>query len=370
MARGAAWLLAACLLGAVGPIQTAAGAPVIWSEVDAGETLAAAEEVTGNPTDNLVRIQGNIDPLTDPADLFRIRIINPAAFSARTTNGGSSNSDLEFDATLALFDVNGFGISDNDDRVLDDGNAQLPAGHPLSPTVPGIYFLAIYDDNFEAVSEFSIDGLIFPESEFPFTAVRGPTGPGGGNPLIGFATLDSVPADVRTYTIELTGAAPVPGPDPDGDTVADPDDNCPTVPNAAQTDTDGDQIGDACDNCRIDPNSEPIPPGRVGTGSQTDDDLDGIGTLCDTDFDASGFTNVTDLLRFLGAFGKSVTDDTCQDDAGSPTGYCARYDLDLTGPVINVSDLLIMISPEFFGTPTSQHGCAPDDGGVVQCPLP
>jgi len=210
--RGATWLFSGCLLLAVGPVQMAAGAPVIWSEVNAGGTPATGEVVTGNPTDSLVRVQGSIDPLTDPVDLFRIAITDPAGFSARTTNGDSSNPALQFDAKLALFNANGFGIYANDDRIFDDGNAALPAGHVLSPTAPGVYLLAIYDDNFEAVSEFSINGLIFPQSTSPFTAVRGPTGPGGASPLIGFGTLDSVPADARTYTIELTGAAPIPEP--------------------------------------------------------------------------------------------------------------------------------------------------------------
>ncbi len=38
-------------------------------------------------------------------------------------------------------------------------------------------------------------------------------------------------------------------PDGDGDTVCDPTDLCPTVPDPAQIDLDGDAIGDACDTC-------------------------------------------------------------------------------------------------------------------------
>jgi hypothetical protein len=205
----AAWKLAVCLLGVMASVQGARGEPVIWSELNAGGTPGTAEEVAG-PTNDLVRIQGTIDPLTDPVDLFRIRITNPGGFSARTTNGDSSDFDLEFDAVLALFDANGFGVYSNDDRVFDDGNAELPASHALSPTAGGLYLLAIYDDNFEALSAFSVDGVIFPESIFPYTAVRGPTGAGGADPLVGFGTLDDPPADPRVYTVELTGAAPVP----------------------------------------------------------------------------------------------------------------------------------------------------------------
>ena len=65
---------------------------------------------------------------------------------------------------------------------------------------------------------------------------------------------------------------------------------------------------------------------HIGTGGQTDDDLDGIGNVCDADFDGSRFMNVTDLLR--------------------------------------------VISAELFGTSTLSQGCATDDLGFLHCPLP
>jgi uncharacterized repeat protein (TIGR01451 family) len=158
--------------------------------------------------------------------------------------------------------------------------------------------------------------------------------------------------------------------DTDGDGVPDEADNCQRVENADQADTDADRIGNACDYCRNVANGGGIAPGHVGSARQTDDDGDGIGNECDTDFDQSGFTNVTDLLWFLDAFGLAVVAGTCPDPGGNPVGPCAVYDLTAEGSVVNVSDLLVMISPEFFGTPTLQHGCAPDDGGIVRCPLP
>jgi hypothetical protein len=81
----------------------------------------------------------------------------------------------------------------------------------------------------------------------------------------------------------------VPGPDFDGDGIANADDNCPTIANADQADADGDGLGDACDPCPFGPElhvdadgdgvddaCDPCPK-----GPQHDEDGDGVFDACD-----------------------------------------------------------------------------------------
>ena len=117
--------------------------------------------------------------------------------------------------------------------------------------------------------------------------------------------------------------------------------------------------------------ASPIPPFHRASGGQVDDDLDGVGNVCDADFtEASGddFVNADDLLKFLEAYGKHITDADCPGSDETELGSCARYDLNVAGPYLNVDDLLMMTSVP-LGRPSTSQGCAPADDGVVHCPL-
>lgn len=104
--------------------------------------------------------------------------------------------------------------------------------------------------------------------------------------------------------------------DSDGDGVPDNTDNCPNVANANQADSDGDGVGDACDNCPSAANSNQADSDGDGIGdacdncattsnsNQADSDSDGVGDACDncpttassdqTDTDGDGFGDVCD----------------------------------------------------------------------------
>ncbi len=166
---------------------------------DAGETLSSVQEIPeGSLT--LDSISGTVLPSNAPndADLFRIFIDGGGSFSATTVGGAA------FDTQLFLFDSNGRGVYTNDDTANPSSSqSTLPANNPLTPTQPGFYYLGISGFNYDPVSA---NGEIFPAT--PFSAVVGPTGPGGGAPLTNFEGVN----DGGSYNITLTGARAVPEP--------------------------------------------------------------------------------------------------------------------------------------------------------------
>lgn len=191
-------LLAAAIVALFG--VSSASADFTWAEVgDAGNTLLTANDIVGPTGDNLTNITGTIASGSD-FDLFRFSITNPTLFSASTVGTVGSLTDTQ----LFLFNANGFGVAANDDSV--GFRSTLPVGNALYATLqPGDYFIAISGFDVDPVS---IAGEIFPDT--PFSAVHGPTGPGGAFPISGSAGSSGT----GTYNIALTAASTASTPAP------------------------------------------------------------------------------------------------------------------------------------------------------------
>src|SRR5262249_52284335 len=148
----------------------------IWVEQgDAGELPGTAQLVGGLPT--LEGIRGVLDTFND-VDMYAIRIVDPATFSATTVGTPGTVNDTH----LFLFDEPGHGVYDSAEASAATRRSTLPAGNPNGPKEPGLYFLAIASFDREPISAPTND-IIFPD--FPSTGVFGPTGPGGANPVTG-----------------------------------------------------------------------------------------------------------------------------------------------------------------------------------------
>jgi hypothetical protein len=167
-----------------------------WIEVDdAGQLPGTAQIPAGDGP--LEFIEGFLESPTD-VDMYAIFIYGDGSFSATTV-------DLTtVDTQLTLFDSSGMGIYSNDnDATTDSVQSTLPNFHPLTPTKPGLYYLAISDWDYDPLSD---QGFIFP-SHYPFlhlrTAVEGPTGAGGVSPIADWDGLST--SGGGSYTIALTG---------------------------------------------------------------------------------------------------------------------------------------------------------------------
>jgi len=171
-----------------------------YTEVsDVGALPGSAADLTGTGDTQIFGTAGNSD-----VDMFKIYITAPTAFSA-------SAAGSDFDTQLQLFDALGYGVYANDDDTVIFEPSLLPAGHALSPTSAGTYFLAV---SYWSDDPLSTGGEIFAGS---FNDVMEPTGPGGSSPISGW---DGGGTGSGNYTITLTGvgvapdgppAVPVPG---------------------------------------------------------------------------------------------------------------------------------------------------------------
>lgn len=166
---------------------------------DAGELPGTAQSAAGAGA--LTGITGSVT--AGDADMFRIRISNPAAFSALA-------SGIQGDTTLYLFNLDGTGIAKNDDISGTNFESELPVGNALYAGLPaGDYLIAI--GGF-AYQPFSVAvPMVLGEATFDPNTFTGVIGPQNAAPVQSWAQLSSGPSS-GTYSIELTGAEFVPAP--------------------------------------------------------------------------------------------------------------------------------------------------------------
>jgi uncharacterized protein (TIGR03382 family) len=173
----------------------------LWAEIgDAGEIVDGVQDVIG--VGALNAISGTVSALD--ADAFRIRIKDPAAFSASAFGIGG-------DTTLCLFNLDGTGIAKNDDISGSVFESQLPAGNALYANLaPGEYIIAVSGFAYQPVGNIPLDGL--EDTLFPILDFTGVVGPQYANPLFGWAQFSSSGGTSGDYVIELTGASFIPTP--------------------------------------------------------------------------------------------------------------------------------------------------------------
>ncbi|MBI5118760.1 thrombospondin type 3 repeat-containing protein, partial [Candidatus Poribacteria bacterium] len=129
----------------------------------------------------------------------------------------------------------------------------------------------------------------------------------GDNPC-----ADGVIANCDDNCFDLANAAQE---DSDADFIGDGCDNCPNAPNADQSDADIDTVGDICDNCPAvsNPNQANIDGDTMGDVCDPDIDGDGIANESDPDIDGDGVLNGDDAFPY----DPTETADTDNDGIGN-----------------------------------------------------
>ncbi len=181
---------------------------------DAGQLLSTAQVVNSQPPETaLESISGKLKPVAigdqfvNDVDLYKIYLTGKGTFSATVTD---DIYGYGYGTGIDLFDENGYGVYAT--SLPNPGNPAglvLPAGHPLTPREPGIYYLGITSD-FVWSAE-SSEGAIFEYSQ-EFSGLADPSGPGGGATLSDWFIGEGYDGSYEVpYTITLTGAEFVEG---------------------------------------------------------------------------------------------------------------------------------------------------------------
>jgi hypothetical protein len=191
--RGWIVVTAAGLTIAVALAATAVAQAVTFRESGDAGNLPTTAQVASGAVDG---IEGILEPTTTDVDLYQVCLAGGRSFSA--TTGPPPPGFTGLDTKLYLFDASGRGVYANDDFV--GLTSTLPAGHPLTPSEAGIYYLGI---SFFGTFPFSGGGHIFGEAS-DASGVYAPEGPGGELPLSHWRS-NFIPAGRDTYRIALTG---------------------------------------------------------------------------------------------------------------------------------------------------------------------
>lgn len=125
------------------------------------------------------------------AQMFRIRICEPANFSASTIGG------TDVDTQLYLFTEEGLGVAYSDEA--DDFGQSIITNQFTATLTPGDYFVAVSEWDTAALDAFG-QRLWMDE---PWDVERAPDGPGAANMVAGWETDFG---EGGSYTITLTGA--------------------------------------------------------------------------------------------------------------------------------------------------------------------
>ncbi|MCB9879337.1 MAG: hypothetical protein H6835_17215 [Planctomycetes bacterium] len=185
----------------VGSVLTASLAAQNWTEADAGQLWTDAQVTVG--TGALATIAGSIDPGED-ADLFVVRVDDPATFTCSSVGGAT------WDSQLWIFDMQGRGISFRDDQ---GGGVYQSTLTGQFVTAPGHVIIG--------VSRFDSDPLDDSAQELwldsPWGAERAPDGPGAANQFTQWSGTTNI---AGAYTLTLTGASFAYAADPADEAVA------------------------------------------------------------------------------------------------------------------------------------------------------